>query len=290
MKQPQPKPGTEVKATATKPDTKLETSGVAASSGGSTPKLEQWMVWCNFQASAKQPLSFLSRYTRPVWMADHGGQWGFYPFSRGADIDEFGADKDTIRIAFDYAKNAPEPVIVDVEKFWPSGDGWGFVGCGKATPEKVLACNMAAGRAIQMIDAVLPHRMHGGIKIGAYLPGNYWDNANEHFVKLFVDGFAKLFAHKIDFILLDVYAHPDDKTTARYQARIQANIRAYKRLGLPIVLIVKYSAEGAKSDPLGFLKAAKLASESEGIKGIAFWDEINLNWSDKIGADYEAIR
>lgn len=251
-------------------------------------RLEQWLDWCNFQAPIRQPLAFLWSYIRPVWMADHGGQWGFYPHSRGADVGEFGSDKATVRKAFDFAHTAPAPVIVDLEKYWPSGRDWSFVSCGPATKEKLLACAISAGRSIQLLDAIIAERPTPEIPIGVYAPGNFWDKAGPNFVKLYVNGYAKLFAAKLDFLVIDVYAHPDERNAKDYEARVRANIQAYKTLGLPIVVIVKYSAN--KTDPIGFLKAAKKACEAEQVKAIAFWDELNLSWSDEIGRAYEAIR
>lgn len=258
------------------------------------PKLDQWMDWSNFQAETPQPITFRMKYVLPVWLADHGGQWGFFPLSRGADIGEYGSDKATLRKAFDFAVTASGPTaiptVVDLEKYWPGGSDWGYTGSGPVTREKLLTCAIMAGRSTQLLNAVHESRPTSELPIGAYLPGNFWDNAGPNFVKLFVEGYAKLFIDKLDFILLDVYAHPSDQTPVKYFERIRANIQAYKTLGKPIVLIVKYSADGAKSDPLGFLKAAKRAAEVEKIKAIAFWDELNLSWTPEIGRAYESIR
>lgn len=245
------------------------------------------MDWCNFQAPSgfRQPLEFLWSYIRPIWMADHGGQWGFYPFSRGADIGTNGSDKTTIRKAFDFALNAPAPIIIDIEKHWPTGAGFGTV-----TKEMRLSWAISAGRAIQLIDAVRAERPSPEIPIGAYVSGSFDRRANQAFIGAYIDGYAKLFINKIDFLVIDIYANPNDVTAKNYESRIRSVVQSYKKLNKPIVVIIKPSADGASSDMAGFMRSAKRACEFEKVKALAFWDELGLPWSNEIALAYGGIR
>jgi hypothetical protein len=229
--------------------------------------------------SVEVPQDVRSTIDRPVWFTPQ--HYGFWDYARHAAVGDGagGVRADQVQMAMNYAQQHNATLVIDLETFWPGQEGsspWWWGGVGQPTQGKIQHARECANQAIQFMDAILVHKPDG-LKVTAYLPnGHFWGGTG--FKQVIIDNFVKPISTRLDHLLVDSYAHPNDISGEHYGNRLRNLFADYHTLNKPLYSIVWMTGFQGQIMNDDYREHYLNALADRDIRGTVLWDHAT-DWS-----------
>ncbi len=237
------------------------------------------LQWNNWAMPVEVPQEVRSTIDRPVWFTPQ--HFGFWDYARHAAVGDGagGVRVDQVKLAMNYAQQHDATLVIDLEVFWPGQEGaspWWWGGVGQPTQGKIQHARERANQAIQFMDAILAHKPDG-LKVTAYLPnGHFWGGTG--YKQVIIDNFVEPISTRLDYLLVDSYAHPNDVSGEHYGNRLRNLFADYHTLNKPLYSIVWMTGFQGQIMNDDYRQHYLDALADRDIRGTVLWDHATA-WS-----------